>query len=138
MEITAEKHENISEPDIDFHESRDQDPEFYPDDDTVTDKKWIRCRSCNSKIALISDKIRINDADTHLFKNPAGIFFTVICFSSAPGAINITGHTEENTWFNGYAWSISICITCGNHLGWHYLAGESGFYGLITYRIAGI
>lgn len=134
MEIISQKFENSIQPDIDFHEFTDNETESNQD----TDRQWVRCRNCNYKIALASDKIRINDADTHLFKNPVGIFFKIICFSSAPGAVNITSHTNENTWFDGYAWSISICINCSSHLGWHYLSGETGFYGLITYRLTGI
>ena len=134
----SENFDKNSQSDIDFQEITDYVPEESPGDEPSVDRKWVRCRNCNNKIALTSDKIRINDADTHLFKNPVGIFFTIMCFSSAPGIINITGHTDENTWFNGYSWSISICVNCGSHLGWHYLSGNDGFYGLITYRLRGV
>jgi hypothetical protein len=138
MEIISEYFDEPLQPDNEF-------PGFtenMPDEDTrikpAADKKWVRCVKCSNKIALVSDKININGADTHLFKNPAGIYFTVICFSSASGAVNITQHTEENTWFPGCPWSISICGFCGNHLGWHYLSETGDFYGLITYRLTGV
>lgn len=101
------------------------------------DGKWVRCRNCHYKIALFSDKLYINDVHTHLFKNPAGIFFRVICFSNAPGSFNISEYTEDNSWFSGYSWSITICRSCNNHLGWHY-SGPSEFYGLIADRLSGI
>jgi hypothetical protein len=138
MRTSAEKFDTDKQSGDEFQGYNDYAPEEITDDDISSDRKWVRCRNCGFKIALATDKIRINDADHHIFKNPAGIFFTVVCFASAPGAINITGYTEENTWFTGYSWSISICAGCGNHLGWHYNSGVSGFYGLITYRLTGV
>lgn len=113
-------------------------PEEEFKDREDTGGKWILCRNCYKKIASISDKININDTETHIFENPAGIFFRVICFSSAPGAVMITDYTEENTWFNGYLWSICLCRQCGKHLGWHYSSGAGEFYGLIADRLAGV
>lgn len=138
MEILSENFNRTQQPDIDFQELNISEPEESSIAEPAAGRKWIRCRNCNSKIALMSDKIRINDTDTHIFKNPAGIFFTIICFSSAPGAAGITEYTEDNTWFNGYSWSIAICINCGSHLGWHYISAKDGFYGLINYRLTGI
>jgi hypothetical protein len=116
--------------------------ESAPDEESLidegSDKKWARCRSCHYKIALISDKTDINHADTHIFENPAGIFFRVVCFTEAPGTIDISDFTEENTWFNGYTWSITLCRFCNNHLGWHYSSGSKEFYGLIADRLTGI
>jgi len=102
------------------------------------DKKWARCRNCHYKIALISDKTQINHVDNHIFKNPAGIFYRVVCFLNAPGTINITDYINENTWFEGYMWSITLCRSCNNHIGWHYSSGIDEFYGLIADRLTGI
>jgi len=103
-----------------------------------SEEKWVRCRKCSCKIALLTDKININHTNLHIFKNPSGIIFRIICFSNAPGSINISNYTEENTWFKGYLWSISICRACNNHLGWHYNSGNEEFYGLIADRLIGI
>ncbi len=104
-------------------------------DDEDSGKRWILCRNCSKKIALISDKIHMNNTDTYIFENPAGLFFRVICFSNAPGTVIITDYTEENTWFEGFLWSVCLCGTCGKHLGWHYSSGSYGFYGLIADRL---
>ncbi len=102
------------------------------------DGKWVRCRVCNYKIALLSDKIVINKSDNHIFKNPSGIYYRLICFSAAPGSINISEYTSEYSWFSGYSWSISLCRSCNSHLGWHYDSGSAEFYGLIADRLTGI
>lgn len=116
--------------------------ESLPDEDMRTkedsDKKWIRCRNCNYKIALVSDKIKIENADIHIFENPAGIFFRVVCFSEAPGSINISDYTMDNTWFSGWLWSITLCRSCNNHIGWNYTSGSRDFYGLIADRLTGV
>ncbi|HNX24637.1 MAG TPA: cereblon family protein [Spirochaetota bacterium] len=113
-------------------------PDEEVDTKKESDKKWVRCRNCNYKIALYADKIKIDNTDTHIFENPAGIFFRVVCFSEAPGSINISDYTGDDTWFSGYLWSISFCRSCSNHLGWHYDSGSGQFYGLIADRLTGI
>jgi len=113
-------------------------PEEKSDQEETHDRKWVRCRSCHYKIALQSDKIKINQADTHIFENPAGIFYRVICFNSAPGASIVSDYTHDNTWFAGYLWSITLCRSCHNHLGWHYSSGSTDFFGLIADRLTGI
>lgn len=109
-----------------------------PEAEETTDKKWVRCRNCSSKVALIDDRIKISQADTYIFENPAGIIFRVVCFSKASGVTDVTGYTGENTWFAGYMWSVSLCSGCNSHLGWHYSSGSGDFYGLIADRLAGI
>lgn len=106
--------------------------------DHDSDKKWIRCRSCFNKVALVSDKIEVDNTEIHIFENPSGIFFRIICYSDAPGSVNISEYTDEATWFPGYSWSITLCRSCKNHIGWHYDSGYGKFYGLIADRLAGL
>ena len=42
---------------------------------------------------------------------------------------------RENSWFNGYAWTIVYCGECGDHLGWLFTAARRElqprrFYGI--------
>jgi hypothetical protein len=106
--------------------------------ESESDRRWARCRHCRGKIALNAHRIQINQTDNYIFQNPSGIFFRVICFSTAPGAANITEYTEENTWFKGFAWSISLCRHCGSHIGWHYVSADQNFYGLVADRLYGV
>ncbi|MCL1865057.1 MAG: cereblon family protein [Spirochaetes bacterium] len=102
-----------------------------------SDKKWVRCRNCHNKIALFSDKISINENDSYIFKNPAGIFFRIACFANAPGSIAVSDFTDEHTWFTGYRWSIALCRLCHKHIGWLY-SGSDEFYGLIADKLSGV
>ena len=111
------------------------DDEFNVEDDS--DKRWVRCRSCHNKIALISDKISIDGNDSYIFQNPSGIFFRIVCFANAPGSIIVSEFTDEHTWFTGYQWSISLCGLCHKHIGWLY-SGQDEFYGLIADRLSGV
>jgi len=135
MEIIRDIYAESAEEGIEFIESISYGDSKDKED---TERKWVRCRNCHYKIALLSDKININHTDTHIFENPAGIIYRVVCFSSATGSINISGYTKENTWFNGYLWCITVCRACNNHLGWHYFSGSGEFYGLIADRLTGI
>ena len=139
QEFIMEIIDNIyTKPSKSVYESGEFEFEVHLSDDQEIDRKWIRCRNCFNKIALISDKININHTDTHIFENPSGIFFRIICFSEAPGSVNDSEYTYENTWFPGYLWSISLCRSSTKHLGWHYDSGSGKFYGLIADRLAGV
>jgi len=135
MEIIQDKYARSLKEESEFFECAPDEKSLIKEAD---DGKWARCRSCSSKIALLSDQININHTDNHIFKNPAGVFFRVICFSNAPGSMNITEYVLEDTWFEGYFWSISLCRACNTHLGWHYLSGWGNFFGLIADRLTGI
>ena len=114
-------------------ENTDDSGKIQPSDD-----KKVFCRKCHGTVADIQDRIRINNSDYHLFSNPLGIYFRVLCFSRADGVFTITEYVEEHTWFSGYSWSIALCRNCNAHLGWHYKSGDSVFYGLIADRLAGV
>ncbi len=98
----------------------------------------ILCRNCSEEITDALYKISINDSDFHLFKNPLGIYFRVVCFSRAPGCTIVTDYTDEHTWFSGFKWGVALCIKCRAHIGWHYISADSAFYGLIADRLTGI
>lgn len=98
----------------------------------------ILCRNCYEYIAEKDDEIRVNDSDYHLFKNPAGIYFRIVCFRNARGCTIITDYTGEYTWFDGFNWAVALCRKCHAHLGWHYVSDDSMFFGLIADRLTGI
>lgn len=106
--------------------------EKTPDKDPL-----IRCKSCGNTITSTDSVISISGLHRHTFKNPAGIYYDIGCFSSARGCFNMGEPSLEFTWFPGYAWCYSVCGKCFVHMGWFYRAagGDSGFYGLILNRL---
>ncbi len=102
----------------------------------LEDKKII-CINCRSIIADTSDLIRDGDSDFSIFRNPAGIFFRVACFSRTPGCVTAGEYTGEHSWFAGYKWCYALCGSCHIHLGWHFISGENSFWGLIADRLTG-
>ena len=97
----------------------------------------IRCKSCGNTITSVDRVIVVAGQHRHTFKNPAGIVYTIGCFSSAKGCFNMGEPTAEFTWFPGYTWCYSVCSKCNTHMGWFYQSGDSTFYGLILNRLAG-
>jgi len=95
----------------------------------------IFCRLCSNQVTTLEDMIARLGSHTHVFTNPAGIVYKIRLFKKAPGCINISEPTFEYTWFKGYAWSISICSQCNNHLGWYWVGTDDSFFGLIADRI---
>ncbi|RME67412.1 MAG: hypothetical protein D6778_03285 [Nitrospirae bacterium] len=106
------------------------------DEEEIPDEhSGIYCRFCGHFVTKIEHMISRQGSHRHVFTNPAGITFEIGLFKDAPGCVNITEPTFEFTWFKGYAWSVSICRSCGNHLGWFWQSTDDAFYGLILERI---
>ena len=101
------------------------------EDKEVEEEKTVRCMHCESDITKPTLAIEPHE---HTFKNPAGHWFNVVCYSDAPGAANVGEPTTEASWFSGYAWSFAICIECKTHLGW-WFNGPDIFAGLIASRL---
>ena len=95
----------------------------------------ILCGHCRRYITLRTHRIEVNGSVTHVVKNPAGISFTIGCFSRAEGCVELDAPTLDFTWFPEYAWQISVCGQCDFHLGWYYTCGDGSFYGLILERL---
>jgi hypothetical protein len=91
----------------------------------------ILCRFCSSNITSPKNIIEVNGKPRHTFANPAGNTFTIGCFSSAGGCLNLGIPTTEYTWFPGHSWCYAMCSECSSHLGWHYQSADGSFYGLI-------
>ena len=90
------------------------------------------CKFCRRRITSSSEQIAVNGQHAHICANPYGLLFEVGCFARAVGCQTTGNPTTEFTWFPGYAWSIALCASCANHLGWHYTGKPpSEFYGLI-------
>ena len=105
------------------------------DEKSPSESKKILCVNCGNIITDPEEHIKSGAEDYSIFRNPAGIFFRIICFSGAAGCFVTGDYTAEATWFPGYLWSPALCRSCGTHLGWHYISTENSFFGLIADRI---
>jgi hypothetical protein len=105
-----------------------KDDEREKDED---DKKFFLCKVCRQLITPYETKINIDGHHRHTFVNPAGIEYSIGCFSSADGCYETGIPTVQYTWFPGYRWCYALCSKCRSHLGWSYKSSNSGFYGLI-------
>ncbi|GAB4335496.1 MAG: hypothetical protein Kow0089_05240 [Desulfobulbaceae bacterium] len=86
-------------------------------------------------ITTAGQAVSRNERHEHTFFNPAGIIYEIRCFAAAPGCRVHGRPTGEFTWFPGYTWQYALCATCGDHLGWYFSSGESGFFGLISPKL---
>ncbi len=110
-------------------------------DDTKIDskeeeKRIYCCIRCGSMITSVSSEITMSGAFKHNFTNPHGFMFTIGCFSQAPGCAEAGPRTSEFSWFPAYSWRISVCATCGLHMGWEFSKEASNFFGLILTNLA--
>ncbi len=97
----------------------------------VQPKKIVRCKNCNYEITTPAQALQPHE---HTFRNPAGYSFHVLCYSDAPGALEVGSPTSEASWFPGHDWTFAVCKQCSNHLGWWY-SGNTRFAGLIATRL---
>jgi hypothetical protein len=102
--------------------------------------KAYRCLACNSVVTYSDRLVAVSGSKRHRFTNPAGVICEFLTFFSCPGAMTFGNPTEENSWFPGYGWNFALCQSCGNHLGWHYIAASMleespEFWGILVYQI---
>jgi hypothetical protein len=91
------------------------------------------CACCGSLVTRGSLEMAMNGDHEHVFFNPAGLVFRVLCFRDAPGAAHQGAASGVFSWFRGYLWRIAVCRVCEAHLGWRYEGGAEPriFFGLI-------
>jgi hypothetical protein len=100
-------------------------------------EKFLLCSQCGQPITCEKDRIEIGGSHSHGFTNPHGIRFDIGCFREASGCLEFGLPTLEFTWFPGYAWRITCCKSCQQHLGWAYYSHDHDrFYGLILHRLS--
>lgn len=97
--------------------------------------RTVDCRRCGQPITHRKFLIEAGGGSQHTFRNPAGYSFHVICYSEASGCRSVGAATEQESWFEGCAWSLAVCSGCQQHLGWYY-SGRLTFLGLIATRLS--
>jgi len=101
------------------------------DETQIQPQQSVRCKNCDNTVT--SPELAIEPHE-HTFRNPAGYSFHILCYSDAPGAVDLGEPTTEYCWFPGYAWSFALCVQCNSHLGW-WFSGPDRFIGLIATRV---
>lgn len=110
-----------------------------PEGDALTpdspDAFWV-CVQCAGRVAPANAARTVASQHEHCFVNPSGIPFRIGCFERAPGCRPTGQEVAQWSWFEGFAWTIGLCASCGLHLGWRYRAADQHtFYGLILDRL---
>jgi hypothetical protein len=104
--------------------------------------KAYQCAACGGLITHSDRLIPIEGKNRHIFVNPAGVECDFHTFSTCPGALALGRSADMHTWFSGYRWSLALCQTCGQHLGWYYEALSSlqtprAFWGILISHVKG-
>jgi len=99
-------------------------------------QRRLYCGACKHPITSVDQRMEVQGAHEHTCTNPQEVNYRIGCFKQAPGCASIGEPTDEFTWFTGYSWQITLCGSCGLHLGWLFqTSGASGFYGLILAQL---
>ena len=91
----------------------------------------VLCAFCQNDISSIREGIVVNGSHDHIFANPHGLVFEVVCYNTAHGCAVCSPLTTEFTWFPGFGWRIAVCRYCAGHLGWFFQSEADSFFGLI-------
>jgi hypothetical protein len=97
----------------------------------LSGESTIVCVNCGNAVTMPEFIISVDGEHTHSFTNTDGFAYEIDCFSFAEGCVNIGELTSEETWFEGFDWSLCICSNCHMHLGWFYQSEKESFFGLI-------
>jgi hypothetical protein len=104
-------------------------------DEQPAHEATILCARCGAELTASRHAIAVEGKRRHQLVNPAGISFLVRTFGEAPGCAPYGESSSFFSWFSGHSWRISVCGSCGVHVGWRF-EGASVFFGLIEERIA--
>ena len=78
------------------------------------------CRKCNRRLAKFSEILAAAGAGLpSLYVNPSGAVFRIGITQRANVRV-ASRPTTQDTWFAGFGWSIGLCPTCHQHVGWRY------------------
>ena len=109
------------------------DTQLDPRPHQKTAPPWVRCRLCNARLAQAA-------SSAGAFVNPHGFVHDLVVAHRAPGAEAHGPVTDAFSWFDGYAWQLAACRSCGAHVGWCYLAIKDAepdlFFGLSRNALA--
>jgi hypothetical protein len=93
------------------------------------------CARCLSLVTSRASALSMGGSHVHTFANPHGFEFRIGCFADAPGCVEQGGESDYWTWFPGFTWRVSLCRSCGEHLGWLFRSPDARFFGLILDRL---
>lgn len=98
----------------------------------------IFCAKCGHRVTRTRFRLSKGGSHDHVFFNPAGVMFEVLCFKEAEGVVDVGPSTEDHTWFPGYGWNFALCINCSDHLGWCFKGDGDPpvFFGLIRNKLS--
>lgn len=123
------RHEKSGTPDADIE--LDEDLSNH-----AGSNKRIICAACGAHITDSSFLTEVQGNTSHSFFNPHGYVFQIECYYKAPGCFSTGVPRAEFSWFAGFAWQISVCSTCSEHLGWLFTGDGPSFFGLIRNKIS--
>lgn len=132
MKVELHSHEKIlclkTEP---FQENiQSEVPELNPAE-AEEEEKSILCRNCGNQITSLRFRTFIDGKHSHIFANPYGMVFEIVCFSKADGCGAASKPSDEFSWFQNHRWRVCVCKLCLNHNGWIFESADSIFFGLI-------
>ena len=97
----------------------------------------IRCAACGHILTRPRHRRSIDGKSDHVFTNPHGYTFRVLCFAEATGVGAVGTPSTEWPWFPDYEWRVATCRGCMAHVGWAFDKGDERFWGLIAAQIDG-
>ncbi|KAK9808304.1 hypothetical protein WJX73_009938 [Symbiochloris irregularis] len=86
-------------------------------------QRCLCCSSCKIQVARISDVMAMSESGAAaVFLNPSGYLHDMVTLASTVNIIPMGLPETANSWFPGYAWTLSYCRGCRQHLGWKFTA----------------
>lgn len=102
----------------------------------LTKKTFICCNFCSCQIAFTSSIIQVPSAEgiSGAYVNPHGVVHQTMTVSNAQNIVLYGEAETRDSWFPGYAWTIMVCASCHEFLGWKFTStGDQGldfFFGI--------
>eukprot|EP00051_Salpingoeca_urceolata_P006074 m.80800 g.80800 ORF g.80800 m.80800 type:complete len:547 (-) comp14672_c0_seq5:127-1767(-) len=83
---------------------------------------------CGAAVAEEHDLFQLASAagTVGAYVNPHGVVHQTVTFRHATNVFPVGAPSTESSWFEGYAWAITVCASCTTHLGWLFTWAGAG------------
>ena len=99
----------------------------------------LQCLVCSQTLANLSSVFTVPGAEGNIgaYINPGGIVHQTVTLRHLVRGVKVKLHGKpepRDSWFPGYAWTITCCNLCSTHLGWYFTPVDNNskvkFFGL--------
>ncbi|XP_055534026.1 protein cereblon-like [Wyeomyia smithii] len=101
---------------------------------------YFLCKRCDNEVGSYNDIFAMSKQGVQTsYCNPSGFVHETLTIykTKENSTFSVDRPTTEFSWFPGYAWQITLCANCREHLGWKFVATKKNYLPTSFYGLSG-